>query len=52
MSKSKKILNELDNSFLKENKIIFKKYKPIKKIGTGAFGRIFIRYFHKNKKKL
>ena len=41
MSKSKKILNELDNSFLKENKIIFKKYKPIKKIGTGAFGKIY-----------
>ena len=42
MSKSKKKnLNELDNSFLKENKIIFKKYKPIKKIGTGAFGKIY-----------
>ena len=33
MSKSKKnVLSELKDSFLNENKIIFKKYKPIKEI--------------------
>ena len=42
MNKSQKnILNELNDSFLNENKIIFKKYKPIKIIGKGAFGRIY-----------
>ena len=41
MSKSKKKLNQLDDSFLSENKIIFKKYKPIKEIGNGAFGKIY-----------
>ena len=42
MSKSRnKNLDELNNSFLNENKIIFKKYKPIKEIGTGAFGKIY-----------
>ena len=42
MSKSKKnFLSELNDSFLKENKIIFKKYKPIKEIGEGSFGKIY-----------
>ena len=31
----------LNIEFLKENKCIFKKYKPIKKIGYGAFGMIY-----------
>ena len=34
----KDILNDL---FLKEYKIIFKKYKPIKKIGEGSFGNVY-----------
>ena len=33
--------NILNDNFLKENPIIFKKYKPIKKIGCGSFGNIF-----------
>ena len=34
--------NFIDNdSFLKENKVIFKKYKPLKIIGKGAFGKIY-----------
>ena len=42
MSKNKtKILNELNDSFLNENQIIFKKYKPIKVIGFGSFGKIY-----------
>ena len=42
MSKSKKnVLSELKDSFLEENKIIFKKYKPIKEIGEGSFGKIY-----------
>ena len=48
MSKNKKkneLINNFDDklndSFLKENKIIFKKYKPIKIIGKGAFGKIY-----------
>ena len=42
MSKSKKkLLTEINDSFLNDNKIIFKKYKPIKQIGTGAFGKIY-----------
>ena len=51
MSKSKtNILNELNDSFLNENKIIFKKYKPIKVIGKGSFGKIYstIRLSDKN----
>ena len=51
MSKSKKKnSNELNDSFLKENKIIFKKYKPIKEIGSGSFGKIYstIRMEDKN----
>ena len=40
----------LDDSFLKENEYIFKKYKPIKKIGKGNFGNIYstIRLKDKN----
>ena len=39
MNKStKKIIND---SLLKENQLIFKKYKPIKKIGQGSFGSIY-----------
>ena len=35
-------MNEsLNDLFLKENKCIFKKYKPIKKIGEGSFGNIY-----------
>ena len=47
MSKKDKDLND---SFLKENKLIFKKYKPIKKIDNGSFGNIYsvIRLEDKN----
>ena len=31
----------LNDIFLKEYKYIFKKYKPIKKIGEGSFGNIY-----------
>ena len=35
-------MNEsLCDLFLKENKYIFKKYKPIKKIGVGSFGNVY-----------
>ena len=34
-------MEELEYNFLKENKLIFKKYKPIKKIGSGSFGIIY-----------
>ena len=35
-------MNEsLNDFFLKENKYIFKKYKPIKKIGEGCFGNVY-----------
>jgi len=35
-------MNEsLNDIFLKENKFIFKKYKPIRKIGEGSFGKIY-----------
>ena len=35
-------MNEsLCDLFLKENKCIFKKYKPIKKIGVGTFGNVY-----------
>ena len=37
----KKKLKNINDSFLEENKYIFKKYKPIKKIGQGAFGNIY-----------
>ena len=42
MNKNKKFISaEFDDSFLNENNIIFKKYKPIKLIGKGAFSRIY-----------
>ena len=33
--------NSFNDNFLKENNIIFKKYKPLKKIDRGAFGNIY-----------
>ena len=36
-----KNLKKLNDSFLIENEYIFKKYKPIKKIGQGKFGNIY-----------
>ena len=33
--------NILNDSFLKENQIIFKKFKPLEKIGQGDFGNIY-----------
>ena len=41
---------KLNDSFLRENEYIFKKYKPIKKIGKGTFGNIYstIRLEDKN----
>ena len=33
--------NKLNDSFLDNNICIFKKYKPIKKIGKGNFGIIY-----------
>ena len=46
----KNILNKLNDSFLNENKYVFKKYKTIKKIGTGSFSNIYstIRISDKN----
>jgi serine/threonine protein kinase len=40
----------LNDSFLKENKLIFKKYQPIKLIERGSFGKIYsaIRLIDKN----
>ena len=39
MSKS---FPRIDDSFLTDNEYIFKKYKPIKKIGRGNFGNIYL----------
>ena len=42
MSSKKRIIeDELNDDFLKENHIIFKKYKPIKIISKGTFGRVY-----------
>ena len=50
---SSKINNNTDkDQFLEENKIIFKKYKPIKKIDSGAFGNIYSIIDIKNKNLL
>ena len=35
------MIESYNDLFLKENKYIFKKYKPIKKIGEGSFGNIY-----------
>ena len=40
-------MEEIKDNFLEENKLIFKKYKPLKKIGSGSFGRVKLA---KNKK--
>ena len=47
---NKNRMDKFNDSFLKENKVIFKKYKPLKKIGKGAFGKIYstIRLEDKN----
>ena len=42
--------NIIRDKFLEENKIIFKKYKPIKKIDKGAFGNIYSVYSLKDRK--
>ena len=41
---------KLNDSFLEENKLIFKKYQPIKLIERGSFGKIYsaIRLKDKN----
>ena len=38
---NKKIMDKFNDSFLEENKVIFKKYKPLKIIGKGAFSKIY-----------
>ena len=40
--KISKFFQKVDDSFLKANNCIFKKYKPIKKIGFGSFGNIYL----------
>ena len=47
---NKNRMDKFNDSFLKENKVIFKKYKPLKIIGKGAFGKIYstIRLKDKN----
>jgi len=37
----RKKIKSLKDNFLEENKIIFKKYKPISKIGEGNFGNVY-----------
>ena len=36
-----KIFNMFEDDFLRENRCIFKKYKPIKKIGSGSYGNVY-----------
>ena len=40
--KISKFFQKVDDSFLKANNCILKKYKPIKKIGFGSFGNIYL----------
>jgi len=40
--KINKFFQKVDDSFLKNNDCIFKKYKPIKKIGKGSFGSVYL----------
>ena len=35
---------EEEDKFLKENPIVFKKYKVKKKLGEGSFGKIYTSY--------
>ena len=37
----KNFIDQFNDSFLKENKVIFKKYRPLKIIGNGAFSKIY-----------
>ena len=48
--KINKFFQRVDDSFLKVNNLIFKKYKPIKKIGYGSFGNIYLTKRIKDKK--
>jgi len=50
MKKNKENMKLNEDSFLRENQLIFKKYKIISKIGNGAFGKIYsvIRLKDKN----
>ena len=42
---------KLNDSFIDNNECIFKKYKPIKKIGSGSFGNIYSAVRISDKKK-
>jgi predicted Ser/Thr protein kinase len=35
------LFNKLNDDFLVNNKLIFKKYKPIAKIGSGSYGNVY-----------
>ena len=43
-------MNDFSDTFISDNKLIFKKYKPIKKIGSGSFSNIY-SVFNLNDKK-
>ena len=40
--KKNKFSKKVEDSFLKNNEYIFKKYKPINKIGKGSFGNVYL----------